>query len=471
MTMPRPELAALAGDLRALRGLPVLVVGLGRSGCAAARWLLARGARVTATDLKPIHELSREATALSDAGVWLQAGRHDDALFDSAALIIVSPGVSLAMPPLAAARQRGTPVISEIDLVAPALGSRCIGITGSNGKSTTTALVEAMLSAAGHEAIACGNFGIPLCDAIQGDHAGRWYSIEISSFQLETTFSLRTCAAILLNIQADHLDRHGSFENYRTAKYRIAELRAPEAPLVLCVDDPEVAALATRAAKPLLAVSVRTIVDEGGMVQDGELRLRFGGSVERLASVQELPVPGRHNQLNILAAAVACRAAGVPLDAVRRGLLKFRALPHRLQEVAQVRGVRFVDDSKATNVGSVLQAIDALSNAKLWVLLGGRDKASDFAPLAAAIEKAGATAITFGEAGRHIADVLTQAGCASLMRSTTLEAALHTAFQRATSGDIVLLSPACASFDAYTGYAARGDHFAQLARSLSEANA
>jgi UDP-N-acetylmuramoylalanine--D-glutamate ligase len=328
-----------------------------------------------------------------------------------------------------------------------------------------------MLSAAGHEAIACGNFGVPLCDAIQGDHANRWYSIEISSFQLETTFLLRTCAAILLNIQADHLDRHGSFENYRAAKYRIAELRAPGAPLVLCVDDPEVAALATRAAKPLLAVSVLTTVDEGGMVQDGELRLRFGGSVERLASVQELPLPGRHNQLNILAAAVACRAAGVPLEAVRRGLLKFRALSHRLQEVAQVRGVRFVDDSKATNVGSALQAIDALSSTKLWVLLGGRDKASDFVPLAAAIEKAGATAITFGEAGRHIADVLTQAGCVSLMRSTTLEAALRTAFQSATSGDIVLLSPACASFDAYTGYAARGDHFAQLARSLSEANA
>ncbi len=467
MTMPRPEHAALSGDARAFRGLPVLIVGMGRSGCAAARWLLARGARVTATDHKPLQELGREVVALADAGVRLHAGRHDDTLFASASLIIVSPGVPLSLPPLVAARQRGVPVVSEVDLEAATIGRRCIGITGSNGKSTTTALVEAMLSAAGHEAIACGNFGVPLCDAVQGDHPDRWYSIELSSFQLESTFSLRASAAILLNIQSDHLDRHGSFEAYRAAKYRIDDLRAAGAPLVLCVDDPEVAALAATAREPVLRVSVQRRVTEGGMVQGNELQLVMGNTIERLANVQELPVPGRHNQLNILAAAVACRAAGVSLDAVRRGLLKFRALPHRLQEVAQVRGVRFVDDSKATNVGSALQAIAALAGAKLWVLLGGRDKASDFLPLVAALREVGATAITFGEAGPHIAEVLSAAGFTDLLRSTSLEIALRSAFERAASGDVILLAPACASFDAYSGYAARGDHFAMLARSLA----
>lgn len=448
-----------------------LVVGLGRSGRAAARFLLARGDRVTATDRLPLERLDREAVALGTAGVRLACGGHDPALFADADLVVLSPGVPTSLPELAAARARGVPIVSELDLVAERIGRRSILITGSNGKTTTTALAAEMLKAAGYDGIACGNYGLPLVDAVQGDHEGRFYAIEISSFQLETTGALYAAAAILLNVQADHLDRHGSFEAYRAAKFRVAEDRAPGAPLVLAIDDPELARLAASARPPVLEVSAERAVRSGGFVAEGRLALRLGGRDETLAEVSELRLPGRHNRVNLLAAAVALRAIGLPLAPLRRAALAFRALPHRLQEVALVRGVRYVDDSKGTNVGAVLQALVAMREtvdpaARIVTLLGGRDKDSDFGPLVPALRAAGGVAVTFGEAGPRIADRL-EAGGLAVQRRGTLEDAVAHAASLAAPGDVVLLSPACASFDAFTGYAARGDAFAAAARALA----
>jgi len=445
-----------------------LVVGLGRSGRAAARFLLARGDRVTGTDALPVGKLDREAAALGAAGVRLACGGHDARDFATADLVVLSPGVPVTLPELEAARARGVPIVSELDLVADRVGPRAVLITGSNGKTTTTALVAEMLKAAGKDAVACGNYGLPLVDAVQGDAGGRWYAIEISSFQLETTFALRAAAAILLNVQPDHIDRHGSFEAYRAAKYRVADDRAKGAPLVLAADDPELAPLAGAARPPVLQVSALRRVIPGGFVERDELRLAVGGREETLAGTAELQLPGRHNRVNVLAAAVALRAAGFPLEPLRRAALAFTPLPHRLQEVALVRGVRFVDDSKGTNVGAVLEALVAMREslapgARIFALLGGRDKDSDFRPLVAALAEHGGIPVTFGEAGPRIADAL-EAGGAAPIRSGALEDAVAHAASLAVPGDLVLLSPACASFDAFTGYAARGDAFAAAAR-------
>lgn len=459
--------------LDTLRGRPVLVVGLGRSGLAAARRLIAAGAHVTATDSKPESELAREAALLASAGVIMKCGGHDVADFTAASLIVLAPGVPLDRPELQAARAAGVAICSEVDLVAPLVGHRVVAITGSNGKSTTTGLAASMLAAAGREGIACANFGTPFCDAVQGDHPGRWYAAELSSFQLDITHELAAGAVALLNVQEDHIDRHGTFALYRAAKEKIADRRAPGAPVVAVVDDPLVAEFAARVAGPVLEISAERPVARGGFVRGSALWLRVADAEEHLLDIAALPIPGRHNRLNILSAAACCRAVGVPVDALRRGILAFKALPHRLQEVAQVAGVRFIDDSKATNVGSVLEAIAALGESmspgsRLFVLLGGRDKNSDFRPLAAALDAAGAVAMTFGEAGPLIADVLAREGCAGLHRCGPMEEAIARAHAQARPGDVVLLSPACASFDAFSGMAARGDAFAAAARRFSE---
>lgn len=455
-----------------VKGRRVLVVGLGRSGRAAARHLLAEGAEVAATDNAPLESLPAEVRALESAGVRLTCGTHDEADFAWADLIVVSPGVPLEIPPLAAAVAAGTPLLSEVDLVARRVAGRAIGITGSNGKSTVTALVAAMLEGGGLEALACGNYGLPLVDAVQGDSGSRWYAIELSSFQLATTRRLRLEAAVILNVQPDHLDRHGSFEAYAAAKESIAERRSPDAPLVLVVDDSHLATFAERANPPLLRVSGAGPVDEGGFEREGDLFLRLAGRETLLARGAELPIPGRHNRLNILSAALACASVGVGNDEIRKGLAGFRALPHRLETVATIDGVLYVDDSKATNVASSIEALSAIGErieGRVLLLLGGRDKDGDFRPLARAMRDQTAQPIVFGEAGPTIAETLREEGLAPPAPFPKMVVALHAARSLASRGDAVLLSPACASFDEFKGYADRGDHFARAVRELGGA--
>ncbi len=454
------------------RGTTVLVVGLGRSGRAAARFLLARGCDVLATDRLPLERLDREVRALAAAGVTLACGGHDPQPFERAETIVVSPGVPLDLAPLAAARARGVPVVSEIDLVADQVRGRAILVTGSNGKSTTTALVATMLQADGRDAVACGNYGLPVVDATRGDDGRRWYAIELSSFQLESVGPLGAAAAVLLNVQPDHLDRHGSFERYLEIKCRIAALRAAGAPLVLGLDDPALARAADGLAPPVIGVGATRPLDDGGRLEDGMLVVTIAGTRTPLVRRDEFPLPGRHNVVNALAAATASLAAGVRVEAVRDALRAFRPLPHRMCPIAQVEGVTYVDDSKATNVASTLAAIEAFSGehrAGLIVLLGGRSKAADFSPLAAALERSGARAIAFGEAGPEIAGALAAAGTAVLGVERSMTAAVDAARRHAHRGDIVLLSPACASFDEFANFEERGRRFAEHVRSASEA--
>lgn len=454
-----------------LEGLDVLVVGLGRSGVSAAHWLVDAGARVVANDRAPVETISAEAAALAGRGVVLRCGEHRADEFERAELIVVSPGVPLDLEPLGTARERGVPLVAEVDLPAATIGPRAVGVTGSNGKSTTTALVAAMLAEAGRGGIACGNFGEPLTSAAREHEPGRWYAIELSSFQLETAHALELAAAVVLNVQPDHLDRHGSFDNYCAAKARIADLRIDDGALVAVVDDPAAERIASSADGVVLEISAEREVARGGWLRDGALFMRLLEREERLVAVDEMKLVGRHNVLNALAAAVACAEAGVDTPAIRRALRRVEALPHRLQRVGEPGGVLLVDDSKATNVASAQRAIEALAeirSGRVVVLLGGRDKASDFTPLARTLGACRATAITFGEAGPLVARALRDAGRPAGAEVADLRDAIEAARRLAQPGDAVLLSPACASFDAFSGYAERGERFAAWAREIFE---
>lgn len=441
-----------------------LVLGLGRTGVAACTHLLAAGHRVWATDRKPRRALPDAARALEAQGLgWIAWQEVTDRVTDFDHLV-PSPGIALDSPPLARALEAGIQIHSEIDLAPAAIAHRAVAITGSNGKSTVTALVAAMLGQdEGRQAVACGNFGTPLVEAAAVDAPDRYYAVEVSSFQLETTTRARFAAAVLLNIQPDHLDRHGSLEAYSAAKWRIASLRLPDAPLVACIDDPAVAAGLEGIAPPILAVTCGPLKAPGGGLEDGRLVIDTGGGKQELVSLADLPLPGAHNVLNVLAAATACQAMGASLHTIRQALEDFRALPHRLEPVIERGGVLFVDDSKATNVAAALEAARAFSGRRVLILLGGRDKAGDFRPLARALATGGASALTFGEAGETIARVLDAEGC-PVQRCESLEQATEEAVRTARPGDVVLLSPACASFDAFDGFAHRGEVFAALVR-------
>jgi len=422
---------------------------------------------VTATDLHPAEALGDVPALLEKEGVHLVLGGHRDEDFAAADLVVVSPGVPLSLPALQRAREHNVPIVTEIDLAPSELGARTVAVTGSNGKSTTTALVAAMLGAdTGREAVPAGNFGTPLIEAARDDHENRWYALELSSFQLESLQVLRAAAAVLLNVRPDHLDRHGSFDDYRAAKAKIALHRARGAVLVYDADDEVASAIAAEADAPTWPVSVTRELRRGAYVSGEHLVLDTGDGPQTLMPAAEVPLPGRHNLANVLAAAAACRSCGVSADAIGRAVAGFEGLPHRLQQVASRAGVRFVDDSKATNVDSAIAAIRSFPGGHLYVLLGGRDKAGRFEPLAHALETRGATAITFGEAGSRIAEVLAPGLTGALVRCSTMADAIDRAAEMAAAGDTVLLAPACASFDAFANYGARGEAFALHARSL-----
>jgi UDP-N-acetylmuramoylalanine--D-glutamate ligase len=453
-------------ELLELKDRRVLVVGLGRSGLAASRFLLGRGARVTATDMRPASTLGAGAAALADAGVRLACGGHDAGDFLAAELIVVSPGVRPDLPALSAARREGIPVVAEVELASWYVRGHLLGLTGSNGKSTTTALLARMLAEAGRDAVACGNIGLPLLEAMAGDHDRRWYAVELSSFQLETTERLHAEVAGLLNIQPDHLDRHRDLQEYRAAKARLFATQTAVDTAVLNADDELTAELAPSMHGRLATFSLEGPVRRGAYLDDERLVLADDGGTEPLMDVSEVPLAGRHNLANVLAAAAMARAAGVEPDAIRAAVRSFRPLPHRLATVGTVGGVTFVDDSKATNVDAARVAITAFPGKRVVALLGGRAKQTDFAALAAALREAGAVAVAYGEAGPALEEALR--GRVDVSRADDLPGAFKRAAAMANAGDVVLLAPACASFDAYRDFNERGDHFAQLVRDLAE---
>jgi len=440
----------------------VLVVGLGRTGVPAANRLYALGAVVTVTDKSPEAKLRDDLLKLA-SGIGREIGSHDGVSARRFDLVVISPGVPWDSPLLETMRKSGAEVISEIELSWRLAKRDWVAITGTNGKTTTTALVGAMMKESGIPSVVCGNIG----NAVIGEDEVFTRDVrvvaEISSFQLEGVTSFRPRVSAILNITQDHMDRHRTMEEYRRLKCRIFELQAPEDVCVLNMDDRETAKLAEKVPCRLFPFAVGTRLKEGVFEADGRIVIVRGGESWAVGETKNLKIVGRVNVENALAACAIAFSAGADVNALSRALFSFTALPHRLELVAEKGGVRYVNDSKGTNVGSTLKALEGMDG-HVAVILGGQDKASDYAPLASLVRRKKASVVLIGEAADKIAASL--AGYADVARAGGMEESVRMAAEKVKSGGTVLLSPACASFDMFRDYRDRGDQFREAAMKL-----
>jgi UDP-N-acetylmuramoylalanine--D-glutamate ligase len=450
-----------------LAGKRVLVVGLARTGIVTSLFSAGYGATVTATDEKSESELGDAPVKLRAAGVTLALGSHTPELFLEQDLIVVSPGVPANLPSLELARARGIRVWSEIELAWRFLRGKLVAITGSNGKTTTTSLVAHILKSAGITTQIGGNIGTPLLALTEASTDSTVTVAEVSSFQLETIEAFRPEIGVLLNLTPDHLDRHASFDEYARAKMRMFEYQLERDAAVLNADDPEI----TRRmpSKPhIYWFSRQKRVAAGAFLQDGQIVFRRDGLDTPLARVDEIPLKGEHNVENVLAACAAAYLAGADPASIANGVKTFQGVEHRLEFVAEVSGVAFYNDSKATNVDAALKAIEAFPG-PLLVILGGKDKGSPYTPLCDSLRKRARVAILIGAAADKIASDLGDA--VEIFRADTLERAVEFAMKNARTGDTVLLAPACSSFDQFENFEHRGRVFKQLVAKLESQSA
>ncbi|CAG1008383.1 UDP-N-acetylmuramoylalanine--D-glutamate ligase [Myxococcaceae bacterium] len=438
-------------DLHAQR---ILVLGLGISGRAAVRFCAERGARVLAADERPACAIGDLGAIEACAELSVGAPLPDPSGFD---LVVPSPGIAPGRY-----RDRARRVMGDLELAFRALSVPIVAITGTNGKSTTTRLVEAMLRAAGLRAEAAGNIGNSALDLV-----GRPLDVavlEVSSFQLETVEEFRPAVSVILNVTPDHIDRHGGLPAYIEAKARILARQRPEDTAVLSADDRIVRELAARTRARVRWFSQREAIADGACVDAGAIVLREPGSTLRI-SLESFALPGTHNLENALAALIAAQSIGAAPALASRAFEGFRGLPHRTELVRVRRGVRWVNDSKGTNVGAALRSLESFSAPIVWIG-GGKDKALDFRPLAPLLASRARAAILIGEAAPKLAEAL--AGSVALREAGTLERAVAMADDLAQPGDVVLLSPACASFDQFRSYEERGDRFRAAVAGLDE---
>jgi len=438
---------------------PVVVVGLARSGVAAASFLARRGASVVAADRKPEKELGPDALRLRDEGVRLETGPHRPETFTGAAMVVVSPGVPWELPALEAARAAGVPVIAEIELAFRHLQGRVAAVTGTKGKSTTTAALGAMLRETGLDARVGGNIGSPLIGLVDGSTPETTFAVEVSSFQLEGTARFHAHVAVWLNLSADHLDRHPSLEAYVAAKARVFANQDAGDWAVVNADDPVVLAEARRARSRTLLFRVTgdpLAKGDGAFFEDGFARLRLDGRAETLFRREDVTLPGAHLAGDLLVAAAAARVLGAPADAIARAVRAFRGVEHVLERVATIDGVDYYDDSKATNVEAARRSLEAFDR-PVVVILGGKYKGGDFADLAPALRDHGRRVLAIGEARGRVAEALS--GTVPVEPCASMAEAVARARDAARPGDVVLLAPACSSFDMFEDYAERGRAF------------
>ncbi len=442
----------------------VLILGLGVSGLAAARWLARRGALVRVADQSQAPSALVELRAsLPEVAVHLGDWSADD--FAWAQVVGVSPGVPLAHPMIRELLARGVPVWSDVEVVAQALPetAKIIAITGSNGKSTVTSMVAAMCAAAGLRTRMAGNIGIPVLQALDEAPDTEIFVLELSSFQLEAAFSLRPAAATVLNLSEDHLDRYADMAAYAAAKARIYRGSAAQ---IVNRDDAASAALALSGIRQLGFGLQSSLQAEDFNLRDGNL---YRGET-RLLAATELRITGSHNVANALAAWALCHAIGLPDAALAQAMREFRGLPHRVEWVAQIAGVDFYDDSKGTNVGATEAALKGMGK-PLVLIAGGEGKGQDFSPLLAALQQCNARAvIQIGRDGAQSAKAVAGAGV-PVLRAQSMQDAVSQAFDHAQPGDAVLLSPACASFDMFDNYAHRAQVFVAAVRQLEQRGA
>jgi UDP-N-acetylmuramoylalanine--D-glutamate ligase len=439
----------------------VLVLGLGRTGQAVARVLGARGTRVRVADSRRAEELGPAWVPPKGAAIELRLGENGADLLDGMELVVPSPGVPADAPPLVAARQRGVPIHSEIEVAARLLHCPLIAITGTNGKSTTTSLVGLALARSGRRTFTGGNLGTPLIAAVEAPP--EIAVAEVSSFQLEWVERFRPHVGCLLNLTPDHLDRHPSFAAYRDAKARLFAAQGVDDFAVVNRDDPAVRELAAGLGARTVSFGSAPIA-RGAFVGEGAVVLRLAEGVEERYALARTRLQGRHNLENILAAVTVARLAGATPEGVQAAIDTAEPLPHRQTEVARRRGVAWVDDSKATNVGAAAKSLESFSGSVI-LLAGGVDKGGGYELLVRAAAGKVRLGLLFGAARERIARALEAEGIAVAI-VPTLEAAVAAAAATARVGDTVLLAPACASFDMFTDYAARGRAFAALVEGL-----
>jgi UDP-N-acetylmuramoylalanine--D-glutamate ligase len=450
-----------------LRGKRVLVVGLARTGVAASIFCAARGARVTATDSRGETEIGETIAKLKEAGVALELGSHREKTFLEQDLIVPSPGVPADEAHLQAARVKGITIWSEIELAYRFMRGRLIGITGSNGKTTTASLAEHILKTAGIETILAGNIGTPLIGCVDEMKDGTCTVAELSSFQLELIDTFRPNIGVFLNLTPDHLDRHHTMEAYGAAKARLFENQTGEDAAVLNAGDAATTPYAPSLPR-LYWFSRKQRVAQGAYVRGEEIVFRQDGTEETLLKLPDIPLAGAHNVENVLAAAAAARLAGAPAAAIAKGVRSFAGVEHRLEFVAEIGGVRYYNDSKATNVDATLKALDAFPG-RLLIILGGKDKGSDYTVLQKPLREKAILALLIGAAAEKIENQIS--GSVALERAETLERAVETASHAAQRGDVVLLAPACASFDQFENYEHRGRVFKDLVSQLEKQSA
>jgi len=445
-----------------LRGKNVLVVGFERTGEALCRFLLDRGARVRVTEKKPADALGEKMRDFAGRGVVFETGGHQAASFLGADLIVPSPGVP-PIPELAAARAKGVPVISEIELAYLFLRGRIVGITGSNGKSTTATLVHQILKGAGLRSRLAGNIGTPLISFVDRSRDDDIYVTEISSFQLEYTERFTPAFAAILNVSENHLDWHGTFEGYFAAKKKLVLRQGPDGVAVLNRDDPRIWGLRAEARSRVYGFSRKRRPARGACIDDGWIVVK-DGPPERILPAAAVRLPGAHNLENVLAASLIGRLLGAPGASMRRTIRAFRGLEHRLEDVLTARGVRFVNDSKATTVDATLKALASFDR-PIVLILGGRGKGGDFSPLRAAVRKRVRAVVLVGEAAGKIEAAL--GGVVPVVRASTYREVVRSAFAAAARGDVVLLAPAATSWDMFVNFEERGRAFKAEVRRLA----
>lgn len=443
----------------------MLVVGAGKSGISVSRFLLRKGARVTITDNKTRDKFNGELDALLDAGVSGVLGDYPEVGPGSYDLVVVSPGVPPGVPPVAAARRCGVPVTGELELAWRFTRSPVVAITGTNGKTTTTSLAGEIFRQAGYRTLVGGNIGLPLVDEVEKYGPGDVIVAEVSSFQLETADLFRPRVAVITNITPDHLDRHGDMESYTAAKARVFARQGNGDYTVLNYDDPRTRALAGRVPAKVIFFSRRHILEEGVFVRDGRVVVRLNGVETVILAAGEVAIPGAHNLENALAATAAARVMGVEPAVIARTLRAFAGVAHRLETVAEINGVKYVNDSKGTNPEASMKALEAFER-PIILLAGGRNKGGDFTEFARLVREKVRVLVVLGESAGEIEQAARRAGCTEILRARDFREAVLMAHRCSRSGDVVLLSPACASWDMFNNYEERGDLFREIVNSL-----
>jgi UDP-N-acetylmuramoylalanine--D-glutamate ligase len=459
----------LAEHEPSLEGLEILVLGLGRSGLAAVRLARSRGASVIVADIRGEEELGSAAAHAREMGARLHAGGHPASLAQSVDLVVVSPGVPPDVEVLRAARRLGLPVWSEIELAARFCRGRIIAVTGSNGKSTVTSMAGGILRGAGLPGSTGGNLATPFADMLDADSPDAVHALELSSFQLECVEAFSPEIALIVNLSPDHLDRYASYDDYARAKARLLEVQGPNDFAILNADDRESERFRETVRGQLLLFSTHHEVRSGAFLRGGRMVLRVAGGETELMPAEDLPVPGEHNVANGMAAALACSLAGCPAGAISQGLRRYRALPHRLEYVGTVGGVAFYNDSKATNPASAIRALTSFEPGRVHLILGGKDKGADWKELAHFAGRFAKRVLLVGQASSQLKEHL--AGAVLLEECGTIPRAVDVGCAGAEEGDVVLLSPACASFDQYNSFEERGEDFRNAVQVLGGSDA